>query len=94
LIEREEEQLLRRCDEFINSIVRQDRSTYTLGMGKQNGFFLNFDETGRSSNPLTGFLELDRRFSSLNWSTLIEVEEEPQKACTGARDSPALGTVK
>lgn len=38
LIEREEEQLLRRCDEFINSIVRQDRSTYTLTVLATEGY--------------------------------------------------------
>ncbi len=38
LIEREEEQLLRRCDEFINSIVTCDRQTYTLTVLAVEGF--------------------------------------------------------
>jgi len=38
LIEREEEQLLRRCDEFINSIVTSDRQTYTLTVLAVEGF--------------------------------------------------------
>jgi ATP-dependent helicase YprA (DUF1998 family) len=38
LIEREEEQLLRRCDEYINSIVTRDRQTYTLTVLAVEGF--------------------------------------------------------
>lgn len=38
LIEKEEEQLLRRCDEFINSIVKCDRATYTLTVLANEGF--------------------------------------------------------
>ena len=38
LIEREEEQLLRRCDDYINSIVRADRPTYTLTVLSVEGF--------------------------------------------------------
>ena len=38
LIEREEEQLLRRCDEFINSILTSDRQTYTLTVLAVEGF--------------------------------------------------------
>ncbi|MBV8228839.1 MAG: hypothetical protein JO329_02530, partial [Planctomycetaceae bacterium] len=38
LIEREEEQLLRRCNEFINSIVTCDRQTYTLTVLAVEGF--------------------------------------------------------
>jgi ATP-dependent helicase YprA (DUF1998 family) len=38
LIEREEEQLLRRCDDYINSIVRSDRPTYTLTVLSVEGF--------------------------------------------------------
>ncbi|HEX6985880.1 MAG TPA: helicase-related protein, partial [Planctomycetaceae bacterium] len=38
LIEKDEEQLLRRCDEFINSIVRADRATYTLSVLAAEGF--------------------------------------------------------
>jgi hypothetical protein len=38
LIEKEEEQLLRRCDEFINSIVKCERATYTLTVLANEGF--------------------------------------------------------
>ena len=38
LIEREEEQLLRRCDDFIRSIVACDRQTYTLTVLAVEGF--------------------------------------------------------
>jgi hypothetical protein len=38
LIEREEEQLLRRCDEFITLIVTSDRQTYTLTVLAVEGF--------------------------------------------------------
>ncbi len=38
LIEREEEQLLRRCDDFIRSIVACDRQTYTLTVLAGEGF--------------------------------------------------------
>lgn len=38
LIEREEEQLLRRCDEYIKSIVACDRPTYTLTVLAVEGF--------------------------------------------------------
>ena len=38
LIDREEEQLLRRCDDFINSIVTCDRQTYTLTVLAVEGF--------------------------------------------------------
>ena len=37
-IEREEEQLLRRCDEFINSILTSDRQTYTLTVLAVEGY--------------------------------------------------------
>ena len=38
LIGREEEQLLRRCDEYINSVVKCDRATYTLTVLGAEGF--------------------------------------------------------
>ncbi|HAV32787.1 MAG TPA: hypothetical protein DCX79_12355 [Planctomycetaceae bacterium] len=38
LIEREEQQLLDRCDDFIRSIVRSDRTTYTLSVLSTEGF--------------------------------------------------------
>ena len=38
IIEREEEQLLRRCDEFIGGIVKCDRPTYTLTVLAVEGF--------------------------------------------------------
>jgi ATP-dependent helicase YprA (DUF1998 family) len=38
LIEKEDEQLLRRCDEFIQKITRRDHSTYTLSVLANEGF--------------------------------------------------------
>lgn len=38
LIEKEEEQLLRRCDEFIHQVVSRDRATYTLSVLGSEGF--------------------------------------------------------
>jgi len=57
LIEKEEEQLLRRCDEFINSIVRCDRGTYTLTVLAVEGFLPGYGvyEGGVTASARRGF---------------------------------------
>jgi ATP-dependent helicase YprA (DUF1998 family) len=57
LIEREEEQLLRRCDEFINSIVKCDRATYTLTVLGAEGFLPGYGvyEGGVTASARRGF---------------------------------------
>src|SRR5262249_37430237 len=57
LIEREEEQLLRRCDEFINSIVTRDRQTYTLTVLATEGFLPGYGvyEGGVTASARRGF---------------------------------------
>ena len=57
LIEREEEQLLRRCDEFINSIVSCDRNTYTLMVLGVEGFLPGYGvyEGGVKASARRGF---------------------------------------
>lgn len=57
LIEREEEQLLRRCDEFINSIVRLDRGTYTLTVLGNEGYLPGYGvyEGGITASARRGF---------------------------------------
>lgn len=57
LIEREDEQLLRRCDEFISRIVRQDRSTYNLAVLGVEGFLPGYGvyEGGITASARRGF---------------------------------------
>ncbi|WP_419555813.1 DEAD/DEAH box helicase [Planctellipticum variicoloris] len=57
LIEKDEEQLLRRCDEFINSIVRSDRATYTLTVLSVEGFLPGYGvyEGGITASARRGF---------------------------------------
>ncbi len=57
LIEREEEQLLWRCDDYIRKIVRQDRSTYTLTVLGVEGFLPGYGvyEGGVTAQARRGF---------------------------------------
>jgi hypothetical protein len=57
LIEREEEQLLRRCDEFIGGIVKCDRPTYTLTALAVEGFLPGYGvyEGGVTASARHGF---------------------------------------
>ena len=59
LIEREEEQLLRRCDEFINSVVKCDRPTYTLTVLGNEGFLPGYGvyEGGVTASARRGFAQ-------------------------------------
>jgi hypothetical protein len=57
LIEKEEEQLLRRCDEYVNNIVRSDRTTYTLSVLSVEGFLPGYGvyEGGVTASARRGF---------------------------------------
>jgi rubrerythrin len=57
LIEREEEQLLRRCDEFILNIIKSGRSTYTLTVLANEGFLPGYGvyEGGITASARRGF---------------------------------------
>ena len=57
LIEKEEEQLLRRCDEFVSNIVRSDRTTYTLSVLSVEGFLPGYGvyEGGITASARRGF---------------------------------------
>jgi hypothetical protein len=57
LIEKEEEQLLRRCNEFIDNIVRSDRTTYTLSVLSVEGFLPGYGvyEGGVTASARRGF---------------------------------------
>jgi hypothetical protein len=59
LIEREEEQLLRRCDEVINSVVKCDRPTYTLTVLGNEGFLPGYGvyEGGVTASARRGFAQ-------------------------------------
>ena len=59
LIEREEEQLLRRCEEFIHRIVRLDSSTYTLTVLGGEGFLPGYGvyEGGITASARRGFAQ-------------------------------------
>ena len=57
ILELEEEQLLRRCDEFIRSIMRCDQSTYTLTVLGVEGFLPGYGvyEGGITASAQRGF---------------------------------------
>ena len=57
LIEKDEEQLLRRCDEFVNSVVRSERATYTLSVLATEGFLPGYGvyEGGITASARRGF---------------------------------------
>lgn len=57
LIEKEEEQLLRRCDDFVKSVVKRDNSTYTLIVLSSEGFLPGYGiyEGGIVASALSGF---------------------------------------
>jgi len=57
LIEREEEQLLRRCDDYVNSIVKRDRTTYTLSVLGVEGFLPGYGmyDGGITASARQGF---------------------------------------
>jgi ATP-dependent helicase YprA (DUF1998 family) len=78
LIDREEEQLLRRCDEFINSIVSRDRQTYTLTVLATEGFLPGYGvyEGGITASARRGFArQSGPRAFDLSRSNVIALRE-------------------
>ena len=78
LIEREEEQLLRRCDEFINSIVTRDRQTYTLTVLAIEGFLPGYGvyEGGITASARRGFArQSGPRAFDLSRSNVVALRE-------------------
>jgi len=78
LIEREEEQLLRRCDEFVNSIVKRDRSTYTLTVLAVEGFLPGYGiyDSGVTASARRGFArQVGPRAFDLSRSPVVALRE-------------------
>lgn len=78
LIEREEEQLLRRCDEFINSIVTCDRPTYGLTVLAVEGFLPGYGvyEGGVTASARRGFArQTGPRSFDLSRSNVVALRE-------------------
>ena len=77
-LEREEEQLLRRCDEYINSIIRCDQSTYTLTVLGVEGFLPGYGvyEGGITASAQRGFARRPGpRAFDLNRSNVVALRE-------------------
>jgi ATP-dependent helicase YprA (DUF1998 family) len=78
LIEKEEEQLLRRCDEFINGIVKCDRATYTLSVLANEGFLPGYGvyEGGITASARRGFTKSSGpRSFDLSRSNVVALRE-------------------
>ena len=78
LIELEEEQLLRRCDEFIRNVVKSDRSTYTLTVLATEGFLPGYGvyEGGITASARRGFARYTGpRTFDLSRSNVIALRE-------------------
>ena len=78
VLEREEEQLLRRCDEFINSIMRRDQSTYTLTVLGVEGFLPGYGvyEGGITASAQRGFARrTGPRAFDLNRANVVALRE-------------------
>ena len=77
-LEREEEQLLRRCDEYINSIIRCDQSTYTLTVLGVEGFLPGYGvyEGGITASAHRGFARrTGPRAFDLNRANVVALRE-------------------
>jgi ATP-dependent helicase YprA (DUF1998 family) len=77
-LEREEEQLLRRCDEYINSIIRCDQSTYTLTVLGIEGFLPGYGvyEGGITASAQRGFARRPGlRAFDLNRNNVVALRE-------------------
>ncbi len=78
VLEREEEQLLRRCDEYINSILRRDQSTYTLTVLGVEGFLPGYGvyEGGVTASAQRGFARrTGPRAFDLNRANVVALRE-------------------
>jgi rubrerythrin len=77
-LELEEEQLLRRCDEFVNSILKCDQSTYTLTVLGVEGFLPGYGvyEGGITASAQRGFARrTGPRTFDLNRSNVVALRE-------------------
>ncbi len=77
-IEREEEQLLRRCDEYISGVVKCDRSTYTLTVLAVEGFLPGYGiyEGGVTASARRGFArQAGPRAFDLSRSPVVALRE-------------------
>lgn len=77
-IEREEEQLLRRCDDFINSIISCDRGTYGLTVLAVEGFLPGYGvyEGGVTASARRGFArQSGPRSFDLSRSNVVALRE-------------------
>jgi ATP-dependent helicase YprA (DUF1998 family) len=78
IIDREEEQLLWRCDDFIRSIVRKDASTYSLSVLGIEGFFPGYgvNDGGVVASARRGFAKgVGRRAFDLSRGNIVALRE-------------------
>jgi hypothetical protein len=78
LIEREDEQLLWRCDDYIKSIVRRDAATYTLSVLGVEGFFPGYgvNDGGVIASARRGFARsVGKRAFDLNRGNVVALRE-------------------
>lgn len=78
LIDREEEQLQRRCDEYVTGVVKRDRSTYTLTVLAVEGFLPGYGvyEGGVTASARRGFArQAGPRAFDLSRSPVVALRE-------------------
>ncbi|TVS13641.1 MAG: DUF1998 domain-containing protein, partial [Planctomycetaceae bacterium] len=78
IIEREDEQLLWRCDDYIKSIVRRDAATYTLSVLGVEGFFPGYgvNDGGVIASARRGFARsVGKRAFDLNRGNVVALRE-------------------
>jgi ATP-dependent helicase YprA (DUF1998 family) len=78
IIEREEEQLLWRCDDYIKSIVKRDAATYTLSVLGVEGFFPGYgvNDGGIIASARRGFAKsVGKRAFDLNRGNVVALRE-------------------
>jgi len=78
IIEREEEQLLWRCDDFIRSILKRDAATYTLSVLGIEGFFPGYgvNDGGVIASARRGFARgVGKRAFDLGRSNVVALRE-------------------
>ncbi len=78
LIEREDEQLLWRCDDYIKSIVRRDAATYTLSVLGVEGFLPGYgvNDGGVIASARRGFARsVGKRAFDLNRGNVVALRE-------------------
>jgi len=77
-IQREEEQLLWRCDDYIRSIVKRDASTYSLSVLGVEGFLPGYgvNDGGVVASARRGFAKgIGKRAFDLNRSNIVALRE-------------------